>query len=76
MENPPKVYLSPEETTLYNKFLEKNPGITVEDFSELRGYALKSRNPGVKTFFSVNGVVMGVGEKLDRDEARELKDLN
>lgn len=76
METAPKVYLSSEETALYNKFIEKNPGITMEDFTELRGYALKSRNPGAKNFFSVNGVIMESKGNLDTDEAKELKDLN
>jgi hypothetical protein len=73
MENIPnqEIVLSPGEESMYQHFVQKNPGITRTDFQELRGYALKTHNPGVIKFYEMNGLVMQ--EKPNPDDIKEMR---
>lgn len=73
MEQMPNSPLNPLEESMYEKFVSKNPGVTKEDFKELRGLAL-NKGGGVKKFFALNGVVME--ESPAPEELHEMKDIH
>ena len=70
-EGTPISKLSGGEKAMFLKFVEKNPGITEDDFIELRGLALSGRSSAVKNLLTVNGIVM---EEKDLPSAEEVKD--
>ncbi len=57
------------EAVLYQKFIEKYPKITEQDFIELRKEALKVSNPAVKKFFNVAG--LAVENSSDAQETKK-----
>jgi len=73
METTPTVekILDPTEEAMYGKFVSKNPGITKQDFKELRTLALGAKTTGVKSFFEINNIVMS--EQPDSDSQKEIK---
>ena len=70
MEQMPQV-LSMEEQALYKKCLERNPGLTEQDFKELRNDAINTKSPRVQKFFEVNGVLME-----NKPSGEEIKEMN
>lgn len=66
--------MSSAEKELYNKFSERNPGMTESDFMELRAGALTARSMGAKKFYQAGGVLL---EEVPKgDEMRELVEDN
>jgi len=65
--------LTPTEIGLYKQFVVKNPGITEEDFLELRKFAVGA-SPAVQEFYKVNNVLMQ--EKPDDDEKNQIEGRN
>lgn len=66
--------LNPKETALYQKFVEQNPNMSVDDFIELRKDALNAQNPAIRTFYAVHGVLME--EQPDEQTLEELHEQN
>ena len=64
--------MSSGEKAMYARFAAKNPGITEEDFMELRKLALSAKTQGAKRFYEVGGVLMQSGELPKGDEMKEL----
>jgi hypothetical protein len=56
---------------MYTKFVAENPGMTEQDFKELRDLALKAKSVGTKTFFKINNLIMA--DQPDQDAQREIK---
>ena len=72
METFPNSKLSGPLLSLYKKFAEKFPGMTEDDFLELRSNALSVASSSPHTFTEVNGQLMDTPP--NPDEIKELKD--
>ena len=75
LENIPQG-LTPVEEGLYQKCIDKNPGLTREDWKELRESYIGGdlgRYKGVKKLFELNALILG--EKPDLETQQEMKDL-
>ncbi|MEI6580937.1 MAG: hypothetical protein WCO07_02050 [bacterium] len=70
----PNFGLTPNEEKMYQKCIAMNPGITVEDWLELRGYAQKTTSQAVKKLYEVNGILME--EVPDKEDLEQLKGKN
>ena len=76
MEGPMGSKLSPMEKSMYEKFVAKNPGMSEDDFLELRTMALKASSTGAKQFYSAGGVLMEESALPTGDEMKELREDN
>lgn len=68
----PKMSLT--EQAMYDKFVEKNPGMTESDFLELRAGALSAHSMGAKKFYQAGGILME--EVPQGDAMKELTEDN
>lgn len=62
--------LNPIEKEMYEKCISMNPGLTEDDWLELRESALSVKNPGAQKFFAIHGLY--TNEKPDADTIEEL----
>lgn len=74
MQNIENIKLTPVEKELYEKCLLKYPDMTILGFKEIRQNAIKTKDPGVRTFYLINGILSE--ERPDRDTIKEWKGKN
>jgi hypothetical protein len=64
------IKLTPEEKDLYQKYLEKNPEMTLTAWDELRQHALKAIDKQARDFYANNYILLT--EKPDYDSLKEM----
>lgn len=64
------------EKLMYEKFALKNPGMTEDDFYELRQLARNAHSVGAKKFYGVAGVLMEEENIPKGDEMKETREDN
>lgn len=64
------------DQALYNKYMSKNPGneMSMESFMNVRRKALGEKDPDVKTFYEVSGIL--TTEMPTADEIKEMRPGN
>lgn len=72
----PSSRLDAGEKLMYQKFAEKNPGMTEDDFYELRQLARSAHSTGAKKFYGVAGVLMEEENIPKGDDMREITEDN